>query len=324
MPNLKEIQEPVKNELQEFASYFKSAMADDKEVVNEMVEYISQMQGKQMRPLFLFLSAALHGKINEQSYVAATLIELIHTASLIHDDVVDEAYQRRNKWSVNALWRSKQAVLVGDYILARGIRLAVDNNQYEVIGIMAKVIEDMSKGELLQSDASRNLNIGEKEYFEIIRCKTATLLASCGVSGARSVNAPAERVEVIEKFGNLLGLAFQIKDDILDYTKTNIIGKPISNDIKEKKMTLPLIYALDSVGEAEKNTVLEMLHHVDTCPENVAKIRSFVIANKGIEKSQQKMEQIEQEAFELLDNYPDSEYKTALMNFAAYVLERNK
>ena len=324
MQNLEAIQKPIERELQRFSEYFASALENEQPEIQEIINYILKMQGKRMRPLFLLLTAALHGEINRKSYVAATLIELMHTASLVHDDIVDEAYQRRNRWSVNALWRSKKAVLIGDYILARGIRTAVDNELYDIIREISFVIEDMSKGELIQADASLSLDISRDEYFEIIRCKTASLLSACSSSGALSTGASPKAVERMRQFGNLLGLAFQIKDDLLDYDQTDRIGKPALNDIKERKMTLPLIEALEGATEPEKKEVRRWLREADNDRAAARKVYEFVIREGGLQKAAAIMEQREREALRLLEAYPDSPYKEALVRYADYILNRKK
>ncbi len=324
MQNIEDIQKPVKHELQKFSEYFASALKNEQPEIQEVINYILKTQGKQMRPLFLLLTAGLHGEINHKSYVAATLIELMHTASLVHDDIVDEAYQRRNKWSVNALWRSKKAVLIGDYILARGIRTAVDNELYDIIREISFVIEDMSKGELIQADASLSLDISRNEYFEIIRCKTASLLSACSYSGAKSTGASPEEVNRMRQFGNLLGLAFQIKDDLLDYNQTNLIGKPVLNDIKERKMTLPLIEALENVTEQEKEKIKGYLREANQNKISANKVYEFVLQHNGISKATALMEQKEREALQLLEGYPDSPYKEALIKYANYIMDRKK
>ena len=324
MYSLDEIQKPIERELQRFSEYFTSALENEQPEIQEIINYILKTQGKRMRPLFLLLTAALHGEINHKSYVAATLIELMHTASLVHDDIVDEAYQRRNRWSVNALWRSKKAVLIGDYILARGIRTAVDNELYDIIREISFVIEDMSKGELIQADASLSLDISRDEYFEIIRCKTASLLSACSSSGARSTGASPEAVECMRQFGNLLGLAFQIKDDLLDYNQTDRIGKPVLNDIKERKMTLPLIEALECATEPEKEKVRTWLREADDDRSAARKVYEFVVRNGGLQKAATIMEQQEREALRILETYPASPYKEALIKYADYILNRKK
>lgn len=324
MYNLKEIQAPVAQELEKFSQIFASTLSSEKKEVREIIDYIIKIQGKQMRPLFLLLTASMLGKVTDKSYIASSLIEIMHTASLVHDDIVDEAYQRRGKWSVKALWRSKKAVLIGDYIFARGVKLAVDHQLFDVICLIANVIEEMSSGELVQAESSVLLNTTRESYFEVIRCKTASLLSACSCAGAMSVDASKEDIDNMSRFGELVGLAFQIKDDILDFTVGADIGKPLLNDIKEHKITLPLIEALAKVDEKQVREIMLYMHDVDDNPGNLGKILSFVKENRGIEMAYDTMMGIKNEALVLLDRYPESEYKEALIKFTGYVLEREK
>lgn len=324
MSNIKEIQKPIESHIIEFERIFSASLHSDEGAINEITDYILKMGGKKMRPIFLLLCAGLHGEITHKSYISATLIELTHTASLIHDDVVDEAYFRRGKRSVNALWRSKKAVLIGDFILSRGIHLATHHNHYDTIGIISRVMEDMSKGEILQSDASRDLNRSEEQYFNIIRCKTGALLSACAEAGAISAGATSEQIKNISEFGSLLGLAFQIKDDILDYTAASIIGKPTGNDIREKKMTLPLLSALRNSTDQEQKELMRLLKYTDRNEANVNKVHDFVVSHGGITAAANKMAEIKDSALKILENYPESQYKTALIEFAKYVLKRNQ
>lgn len=277
-----------------------------------------------MRPLFVLLCASLHGKITKESYISATIIEMMHTASLIHDDIVDESYSRRGFFSVNALWGSKKAVLIGDYILSVSLKLAIDNNYFKIIEIISDVMKDMSLGEILQSESAEDLNFSEERYYEVIRCKTGVLLGACAEAGAVSAGASDEDVEVLAKFGTMLGLAFQIKDDILDYNTTNVTGKPSLNDIREKKMTLPLILSLQNSTREEQKTVLKWLRKVDSDRENVTNVYNFVMSKKGLDMAREKMETLKNEALFMLDRYEDSKYKTALVNYSNFILERKK
>lgn len=324
MTSLREIKKPILEHLDEFDIYFANTLNSNESSVRNVLKYIHKTGGKKMRPLFVLLCASLHGKINSESYISATLIEMMHTASLVHDDIVDESYYRRGFLSVNALWGSKKAVLIGDYILSNAISLAIDNGSYRIIEIMSRVMKEMSLGEILQSDSTDNFNLSEERYFEVIRCKTGVLLGACAESGAASVGATNEQIENLSKFGTLLGLAFQIKDDILDYNATNIIGKPCMNDIREKKMTLPLILALKNVTGSEQKQVLKTLRAVNSKKENLSKIYNFVVLNGGLTLAYQRMEKIKNEALSLLDGYAESEYKTALINYAHFILEREK
>lgn len=324
MIELSDIQAPVKENIEQFSKIFNSSLSSDTELINKMSSYVLTMQGKQMRPLFVLLSSALHGNITTQSYYAATFIELVHTASLIHDDVVDEAYMRRDKLSVNALERSKVAVLLGDYVLSRGLKIAVEHELYKTLGMMASVIEQMSMGELLQTQHTIKLDITSDSYFDVIRRKTAVLMATCGAAGAICADASEEDSNRMYKFGELLGTAFQIKDDILDYTKTSKTGKIACNDIKERKLTLPIISILEKSGTKEKKALLAMIREISSSSKSVEKIRSYVIEHGGIAEAENKMEQIKQEAISILDFYPDSDVKKALINYAEFVLNRTK
>lgn len=324
MIELSHIQAPVKKNIEEFSKIFNSSLSGDTELINKMSSYVLTMQGKQMRPLFLLLSSALHGNITSQSYYAATFIELVHTASLIHDDVVDEAYMRRDKLSINALERSKVAVLLGDYVLSRGLKIAVDHSLYKTLGMMASVIEQMSMGELLQTQHTIKLDITSDSYFDVIRRKTAVLMATCGAAGAICVGATEQESNNMYQFGELLGTAFQIKDDILDYSKNSKTGKITCNDIKERKLTLPIISILEKSSYKEKRALLALIREVDTNSKSVEKIRNYVVEHGGITEAERKMEQIKQQAISILDQYPDSDIKTALINYAEFVLSRNK
>ncbi|HKK63728.1 MAG TPA: polyprenyl synthetase family protein, partial [Bacteroidales bacterium] len=256
MPSLSEIRKPVEQEMKVFQKTFKNAVKSDVTLLNIISSYILRNKGKQMRPLFVFLTAKLVGKINDSTYTAATLIELMHTATLIHDDVVDESYERRGKFSINALWKSKLSVLLGDYFLARGLLLASKKKDHHLLDIVSNAVKEMSEGELLQLQKSRKLNIDTASYYDVIRKKTATLIASCFASGAKAVGSSQEEIDDLYTMGINIGMAFQIKDDLFDYQPGGITGKPAANDLKEKKFTLPLIYALE---QSKKNDVRSIL-----------------------------------------------------------------
>lgn len=324
MVSLKEIQAPVSGHLKEFDIYFNETLKCDDPTVSKILKYVQKTGGKKMRPLFVLLCAAINGNITKESYIAATLIEMMHTASLIHDDIVDESFYRRGLLSVNVLWGSKRAVLIGDYILSKSIKVASDNKCFDIIQIMSRVMQDMTLGEMLQYDSSESLNLSKERYFEVIRCKTGVLIGACAEAGAVSSNASKENIETLSEFGNMLGLAFQIKDDILDYGVTNIIGKPCLNDIRSRKMTLPLILAIENVSKSEQKKILNCLRKVDLNKDNVKKIYNFVIENKGLEKSYVMMKEIKDKTLLLLSKFPESQYKEALIGYANYVLERNK
>ncbi len=276
-----------------------------------------------MRPMFVFLTAKLHGEIGDSSYTAATMIELLHTATLIHDDVVDESLERRGFFSINALWKSKISVLIGDYLLAKGLLVAVEHKEYELLEIVSGAVREISEGELMQIQKSRKLNITESEYFEIIRKKTATLIAACTACGARSVNATADTVNKMKEFGEHVGIAFQIKDDLFDYQKTGILGKPTGNDIKEKKITLPLIHSLENSGSAERRRILNLIRRHNRNALKVKEIIDFVRANGGIEYSVQKMNEYRDRALEILLQFPDNGSNKALVELVNYTTSRD-
>lgn len=288
-----------------------------------ITQYLYKQKGKQMRPMFVFFSAGLCGTINESTYRGASLVELLHTASLVHDDVVDDANERRGFFSVNALWKNKVAVLVGDFLLARGLLLSVNNNELKLLKIVSHAVEQMSEGELLQIEKARKLDIKEDIYYEIIRKKTASLMASCCASGACSVGADDATVEKMRLFGEKVGLAFQIKDDLFDFGFDDV-GKPVGNDIKEKKMTLPLIYALSQTSTAQKRNIINLVKNHNENPDKVAEVIRFVRQSGGLEYATEKMLQFKQEAFELLNDFPDNEYKKGLQDLVTFTTERNK
>ncbi|MFI3268197.1 MAG: polyprenyl synthetase family protein [Rikenellaceae bacterium] len=324
MTSLEEIKQPILEQLKEFEAYYLQTLNSNEKSVTKVLKYLHKTGGKKMRPLFVLLCASLHGKITKESYISATIIEMMHTASLIHDDIVDESYSRRGFFSVNALWGSKKAVLIGDYILSVSLKLAIDNHYFKIIEIISDVMKDMSLGEILQSESAEDLNFSEERYYEVIRCKTGVLLGACAEAGAVSAGASEEDVEALAKFGTMLGLAFQIKDDILDYNTTNITGKPSLNDIREKKMTLPLILSLQNSTREEQKTVLKWLRKVDSDRENVTNVYNFVMSKKGLDMASEKMETLKNEALLMLERYEDSEYKTALVNYSNFILERKK
>jgi len=293
-------------------------------LLNIITSYLIRRKGKQMRPMFVFLSAKLHGDIGDSSYTAASLIELLHTATLIHDDVVDESYERRGFFSINALWKSKIAVLIGDYLLARGLLLAVENKEFELLEIVSFAVTEMSEGELLQIQKSRKLNITEDEYFQIIRKKTAALIAACAASGSKSVDANKEVVENMKHFGENVGIAFQIKDDLFDYQKSDILGKPTGNDIKDKKITLPLIHALENTSSLERKRILNLIKRHNKNSSKVREVVEFVNKNGGIEYSIQKMNEYRNKALRILDQFPDNEARRSLSELVNYTTNRKK
>jgi octaprenyl-diphosphate synthase len=275
-----------------------------------------------MRPAFVFLSAKLHGETNRSSHTAAAMIELLHTATLIHDDVVDEAYERRGFFSINALWKNKIAVLTGDFLLAKGLLLAVEEKEFDLLKIVSDSVQEMSEGELLQIEKSRKLNITEEVYFEIIRKKTATLISSCCGAGAKSAGADDKTVERMMLFGKYVGIAFQIKDDIFDYQSKNLIGKPTGNDIKEKKLTLPLIHVLNNVSSSDKKKYLRIINRHNNNSKKVKEVIDFVTKNGGIDYSHTKMIEYKQKALDILSEFPDSKAKQSLSELVEYTTER--
>ncbi|RPH34265.1 MAG: polyprenyl synthetase family protein [Bacteroidales bacterium] len=324
MSILDEIKKPVDLDLDKFEPYFRSSMSSKVPLLDVITNYIYRRKGKQLRPLLVFLSAGLNGKINQSTYVAAGMIELLHTATLIHDDVVDEAYERRSFFSINALWRSKIAVLVGDYLLSKGLLLAIEKNEIELLRIMSQAVKDMSEGELLQIEKSRRMDINESTYFEIIEKKTASLLASCSANGASSVGATPELVQRMKDFGLYLGIAFQIKDDLFDYQPKGIIGKPTGNDIKEKKLTLPLIHSLSNVSKKKQSEILKLVRSSKRNNKSVEKVVAFVQQNGGLEYAVIKMQEYKTKALEQLAFYPESEYRKSLEMLTEYIVERRK
>ncbi len=308
-------------EMEEFEPKFRASMKTKVLLLDKIMNYIVKRKGKQMRPLFVFLSAGACGKINESTFRGAALIELVHTASLVHDDVVDSSNYRRGFFSVNALWKNKIAVLVGDFLLTRGLFLALEHKDYELLSICTQAVKEMSEGELMQMEKARHLDISEEIYYEIIRQKTASLIASCCAVGASSSNATAEQVEAMRKFGEHVGMAFQIKDDLFDYGEEEI-GKPLGIDIKEKKMTLPLIYALSKASWLEKRRITGLVKNESENPKKVQEVIAFVKKSGGIEYARQAMERYHQMALEVLNSLSESEYKTSLRQLVQFTIER--
>jgi octaprenyl-diphosphate synthase len=308
-----------------FEQKFFESMSSKVALLNRITYYIVNRKGKQMRPMFVFLTAKLvnNGEVNERTYRGASVIELIHTASLVHDDVVDESYKRRGFFSINALWKNKIAVLVGDYLLSKGMLLSVEHGDFDLLKIISVAIREISEGELLQLEKARRLDIDETVYYEIIRQKTATLIAACCSLGACSVQPDSVHVETFRKFGELCGMAFQIKDDLFDYGDTQI-GKPTGIDIKEQKMTLPLIYALNNATPKEKRWLINSIKNHNRDKKRVKEVIQFVKDKGGLEYAEAKMHAYQEEALQLLDTYPESPYKAALQLMVNYVVDRKK
>jgi octaprenyl-diphosphate synthase len=324
MQKVEDIMAPIQSELTAFEAYFKESMRSDVALLDKVTQYVVKRKGKQMRPMFVFLTAKMLGEINQVTYDATTLVELLHTATLVHDDVVDDANERRGFFSVNALWKNKIAVLVGDYMLSRILLLSIEKENLALLEVVARAVREMSEGELLQIEKARDLNIDEETYFEVIRKKTASLIATCCEAGAISVQATAEQREKMRKFGELIGLAFQIKDDIFDYGTGEHIGKPTGIDIREQKMTLPLIYVMNhSPSEIRKELMYIMKNEFDVSAR-IKRAIQLVIEYGGIQFATQKMEAIANEALELLESFPDNEAKNSLIGLVHYTMNREK
>ncbi len=324
MRRLTGIKAPIKEEMKEFEAFFKSSVKTKVPLLDHITNYILRRKGKQLRPVLVFLSAKLTGEPNKSTFTAAALIELLHTATLIHDDVVDDSYERRGFFSLYAIWKTKIAVLVGDYLLSRGLLLAIGNREYRTLGIVSEAVKEMSEGELYQIQKARKLDITEDEYFDIIKKKTATLMIACTASGAASVNATDEQVEKLKQFAAHAGIAFQIKDDLFDYQKKGITGKPAANDIKEKKLTLPLIHSLSVTSGKTKREILNLIKRNRNNSRRIDRIIEFVINNNGIRYAELKMEEHKEKAIECLSYFPDNEAKKALIDLAKYITERKR
>ncbi len=318
------IKSPIDKHLDEFDRQFKASMKSSVPLLDIITRYIVKRKGKQIRPMFVFFSAELCGGIKESTYRAATLIELLHTATLVHDDVVDDSNERRGFFSINALWKNKIAVLVGDFLLSRGLLVSIDNNDFELLKIVSNSVKEMSEGELLQIEKARNLDIEESIYFEIIRKKTATLIASCCACGASSSGADKETVEKMYKFGEATGIAFQLKDDLFDYEKSNETGKPHGIDIKEHKMTLPLIYMLRNMKYLERRRVINIVKNHSDKQEKVAEVIKLVNESGGIEYANKMMLGYQQSALEMLKSFPESSTRESLETLVKFIVERKK
>lgn len=320
-----QIKQPIQNEMELFEKKFYDSMTSKVALLNRITYYIVNRKGKQMRPMFVFLVAKMvsEGTVNERTYRGASVIELIHTATLVHDDVVDDSNRRRGFFSINALWKNKIAVLVGDYLLSKGLLLSIDHGDFDLLRIISVAVREMSEGELLQIEKARRLDITEDVYYEIIRQKTATLIAACCALGAKSVSEDEVLVEKMRKFGELIGMAFQIKDDLFDYTD-DAIGKPTGIDIKEQKMTLPLIYALNNCTSKEKSWCINSIKNHNKDKKRVKEVIQFVKDKNGLTFAEQKMVEFQQVALLLLQNFPNSDYKASLELMVNYVIERKK
>ena len=325
MKVIERIKQPISFEMELFEKKFRLSMSSKVALLNRITHYIVNRKGKQMRPMFVFLSAKMvaDGELSERTYRGASVIELIHTATLVHDDVVDDSNQRRSFFSINALWKNKIAVLVGDFLLSKGLLVCIDNNDFDLLKIISVAVREMSEGELLQIEKARTLDITEAIYYNIIRQKTATLIAACCSLGAASVKPNSKDIEILRKFGELIGMAFQIKDDLFDYG-TQKIGKPTGIDIKEQKMTLPLIYTLNNCSKKERDWIVNSIKRYNKDPKRVKSVINFVKDKGGLDYAVSKMKDFQTQALALIQHYPDTNYKMALEMMVNYVIDRNK
>ena len=315
--NLKEIQAPIKNEMDEFKKRLKSSISSSNKIIDTVVNYILKRKGKQIRPVFVFLTAGLNGKITDATYRAAILIEILHTATLIHDDVVDDSNYRRGFFSVNALWKSKYSVLIGDYLLSRGLELSVDNDDFKFLVVLSNAVKKMSEGEITQLKKSKSLDIDEETYFKIISDKTASLFSSCCKMGAISTNSKAKNIDLMSEFGLLVGKAFQIRDDLFGYLSYDT-GKPSLNDFKQAKITLPLIHSLSKVNSIKQKEIISNLKKF----KSIDKVISFVKENGGIDYSEKIMCNLINSSYDILNQFPESKYKNSLQNLLDYTIRR--
>jgi octaprenyl-diphosphate synthase len=323
MSILTEIKKPVEKEMDEFESYFNKTMKSEIPLLKIILNYVLRRKGKQMRPLLVFLTARLNGTISEATFVAATLIELLHTASLVHDDVVDDAHERRGAISINALWNSKIAVLVGDYMLSKGLLISVEKARYDMLEIVSEAVNSMAEGELLQLQKARKLNIKEDDYYKIIISKTAALISACTATGAISVTDDPDTIQLMKDFGENIGIAFQIRDDILDYEANGLTGKTVGNDIKERKITLPLIHSLELASFSQKREIMSIVKSRKKTKSEIDEVIRFVTVSGGLEYAELKMNQYRDKALAILDSYPDSDYKASLKKFVYFTTSRN-
>ena len=325
MKVISQIKLPVEKEMELFEQKFLESMSSKVALFNRITHYIVNRKGKQMRPMFVFLVAKMvaEGQVNERTYRGAAVIELIHTATLVHDDVVDDSNRRRGFFSINALWKNKIAVLVGDYLLSKGLLLSIDNNDFDLLKIISVAVKEMSEGELLQIEKARRLDITETVYYDIIRQKTATLIAACCSLGAASVKPESNQIVKMRRFGELIGMAFQIKDDLFDYGEQQI-GKPTGIDIKEQKMTLPLIYVLNNCSSEDKKWVINSIKNHNKDKKRVKEVIGFVKAQGGLDYAVKRMKEFQKEALSILEDYPASPYKDSLILMVNYVIERKK
>jgi len=322
MKDLNAIKKPIEQEIKAYQKVFRDTVRSKVPLLDLIMQYILKTKGKQIRPLIVLYSAKLVGEINVSTYRAATIVELMHTATLVHDDVVDDSHKRRGVFSVNALWRNKIAVLSGDYLLARGLLLAVENQDFHLLEYVSKATRDMSEGELLQLEKARKLDVNQEVYFEVIKKKTASLLGSCFATGAYSTISDKEQIEKLWMIGEYTGIAFQIMDDLLDYEKTSITGKPTGTDLKEKKVTLPLIYLLDNADNSEKKKLMYLIKRKNKDPETLRVIRDAVYNSGGIDYCRKRMEEYKNKAINLLHEFPENEARHALEQIIEFTVMR--
>jgi octaprenyl-diphosphate synthase len=323
MLKLDEIKKPIEKEIDAFEEKFKTSMQSSVPLLDRITHYIVKRKGKQMRPMFVFFSANICGGITESTYRGAALVELLHTATLVHDDVVDNSFERRGFFSINALWKNKIAVLVGDYLLSKGLQLSVDNGEFKLLKIVSDAVQQMSEGELLQIEKVRRMDISEEVYYEVIRQKTASLIASCCAAGAASAGANHETVKLMHAFGEKVGIAFQIKDDLFDFGVDDV-GKPKGIDIKEKKVTLPLIYALNQASKADKKKIINLVKNHNDAPEKINQIIDFVHRSGGLAYAEEQMMKYQAQAFEILNTFPNTESRVSLADLVRFTTERKK
>ena len=319
---VEEIKKPINSEMKLFEQKFYESMQSKVPLLDKVTRFIVTTKGKQMRPMFIFLCAKLLGEVNEKTYRGASMIELIHTATLVHDDVVDESCKRRNFFSINALWKNKIAVLVGDYLLSKSVLLSTDNKDYDLLSVISRTIREMSEGELLQLEKARKLDITEEVYYEIIRQKTATLISACCEIGVLSNNSDEILAKKMRDFGTYTGMAFQIKDDLFDYLSSNVIGKPVGIDIKEQKMTLPLIFTLKNCSENDRKYYFKTIKNYNNDKKRVKELIDFVKKSGGLEYAIGVMKDFQQKAKDILNDFPDSQAKISLNLMLDYVIER--
>ncbi|WP_340112006.1 polyprenyl synthetase family protein [Maribellus mangrovi] len=324
MSTISKIKKPIEQDLKDFEPYFKNSLQSDVPLLATILNFLYRTKGKQLRPMFVFLSAKLHGDTNEYTKLAACSVELLHTATLVHDDVVDESYERRGSFSVKALWKNKLAVLVGDYILAKGLLLQLENKKYNFLHLISRAVQDMSEGEILQMKKSRKLDIDDETYFDIIRKKTASLIATSMAIGTASTTDDEELVEKMYRVGQDVGIAFQIKDDIFDYQAKGILGKPTGNDIKEKKITLPLLHVLNSADRSERKRILRLVKRRNKNSKVVKELIQLVIERGGLEYAEVRMNEFKNKAVAAIEEFPPSEARDSLVELMNYITTRKK